>query len=116
MQEYAVIKIAGGIGGAIGTFAAIVVKKEVPRLEAYCIVSVGVFLSIMVPYAAATSIIDTYHLSNSFDLTMGLAGLLGLVSGLVGFAIVRGLYRASDIFATNPIPFLRKLLGIFGDK
>lgn len=116
MQEYAVVKIAGAIGGAVGTLAAIVARKQVSRLEAYSIVTIGVFLSITVPYYAASTIIDCYKLAGGLDTLFGLAGLLGLLSGLVGFALVRGIYKVSLLFENNPVPFLRKLLGIFGGE
>ncbi len=113
MNEIAVIKIAGGIGGAIGTLAAIVAKKDVSKLEAYSIVFVGVGLSVFLPTIVANHIIMQYGLVNDFDTLFGLVGVLGLLSGLTGFKIVGGIYKLSSLFENNPIPFITKLLGLF---
>lgn len=114
MNELAALKIAGGIGGAIGTLAAIVAKKEVSKLEAYSIVSVGVGLSIFLPTLIARLIIIKYGLVNDFDTMLGIVGFLGLVFGSIGFKIVGGIYKLGELFENNPVPFLQKLLGVFG--
>jgi hypothetical protein len=116
MQEWAIIKIAGGVGGAVGTFAAIVAKKDVGKIEAYSIVTVGVSLSIFLPTVVAKYLVIRYGLVDDFDTLLGLTGLLGLLFGLIGFKIIGGIYKLSSYFESNPIPFLRKFLGLFGGE
>jgi len=114
MQEIAVIKVAGGVGGAVGTLAAIVAKKDVSRIEAWSIVTVGVFLSIIVPQFAARYFILKYNMLNDFETLLGMAGCIGLISGLIGFKVISIIYKMTTLVENNPVPFLRKLLGLFG--
>jgi len=108
MNEWVLVKLGGGIGGAIGTLAAIVSQKEVSRLQAFGIVSVGIGLSIFAPSFIASSIIIKYSLVNDFETLFGVTGLLGLLFGLIGFKIIAGVYKMASLFESNPIPFLRK--------
>ena len=116
LSEWATLKIAGAVTGAVGTYAAIVAKKDVSRLEAYAIFLAGVSFSIFLPSLIAKHIILRYGLVNDFDTLFGIVGVLGLIFGLIGYKFVVGIYKIAGLFERSPIPFLQRLLGLWSGR